>query len=81
MQKDVVGYHNLKISCYLTFKILKKSSHSKFRGDFVTLNLEANVNIKFSSFFNLKSLLSTLKAIDIENQSLNLKSIDFKFTG
>ena len=51
MQKDVVGYHI--VSRYLVTKHLKnlKSSHSKFRGDFVTLNLEENFNIKFRSKF------------------------------
>ena len=48
----------------------------------MTINLEANFNIKFRSklFLNLKSVLSNLEAIDIRNRGLNLKSSHFKFS-
>ena len=51
----------------------------------MTLNLEANFNIKFrSKQFNLRTkehVLSNLESIYIKNQSFNLNSSCLKFRG
>ena len=47
-----------------------KLKNFRFRGDFMTLNLEANFNIKFRS----KQFLILRVCFQIKNQTSNLKS-------
>ena len=57
-------------SCGSLFRVYTKINKSKFQ-----------YKIQKQAIFNLKSVLFKLEAIDIKNQSLNLKSSDFIITG
>ena len=60
-----------------------KSSDFKFTGWFRDSKFRSKFQYKIQkqAIFNLKSVLSNLEAIDNKNQSLNLKSSDFKLRG